>query len=134
MESAQGQRCAGLQQGVRIQLGELDSASKELSRELLAGIAPCHNGFSCYRAARSGSPMNVTVKLPDDLCREARHRAVARSQSLSQWIADVLRQEIARAHPERKTLLERLGDPATADLDFALPDRKRDEERSVDFP
>lgn len=78
--------------------------------------------------------MNVTVKLPAELVNEARHRAIARSQSLSQWVADLLRREIAREHPERKTLSERLGDPATAPRDFELPDRKTETERPIAFP
>ncbi len=78
--------------------------------------------------------MNVTIKLPDELVNEARHRAVARSQSLSQWVAELLRAEIARRHSDRKTLSERLGDPATADRDFELPDRKGEAERPVLFP
>jgi hypothetical protein len=78
--------------------------------------------------------MNVTIKLPDELVNEARHRAVARSQSLSQWVAELMRTEIARRHPDRKTLSDRLGDPATAHRDFALPDRKSEVERPVSFP
>lgn len=78
--------------------------------------------------------MNVTIKLPDELVNEARHRAVARSQSLSQWVAELLRVEIARRHPDRQTLSERLGNPATADRDFELPDRKSEEERLESFP
>ncbi len=78
--------------------------------------------------------MNVTLKLPDDLCNEVRHRAVAQSKSLSQWVADLLQQEVARNHPERKSLLERLGDPATAARDFELPDRQQEKERPVAFP
>lgn len=78
--------------------------------------------------------LNVTIKLSGELVNEARHRAIARSQSLSQWVADLLRVEIARRHPERKTLSERLGDPATADRDFELPDRKSEVERPVSFP
>jgi hypothetical protein len=77
--------------------------------------------------------MNVTLKLPDDLLNEAKHRAIARSQSLSQWLADLLRQEISRSHPDRRTLSQRLGDPATANRDFELPDRKNDEERPLPF-
>jgi hypothetical protein len=77
--------------------------------------------------------MNVTIKLPDELVNEARHRAVACSQSLSQWVADLLRVEIARLHPDRKTLSERLGDRCTADRDFDLPDRKGEVERPVSF-
>lgn len=78
--------------------------------------------------------MNVTLKLPDDLLNEAKHRAIARSQSLSQWLADLLRQEIARNHPDRRTLSQRLGDPATADRDFELPERKAEQERTLPFP
>lgn len=77
--------------------------------------------------------MNVTLKLPDEFVNEARHRALARSQSLSQWVADLLKAEIARRHPDRKTLSERLGDPATATRDFDLPDRRDEEERSISF-
>lgn len=90
---------------------------------------------SCNRAARDPElAMNVTIKLPDELVNEARHRAVARSQSLSQWVAELMRTEIARRHPDRKTLSDRLGDPATAHRDFALPDRKSEVERPVSFP
>jgi hypothetical protein len=78
--------------------------------------------------------MNVTVKLPAELVNEARHRAIARSQSLSQWVADLLRREIAREHPDRKTLAERLGDPTTARRDFELPDRRSETERPTAFP
>jgi len=78
--------------------------------------------------------MNVTVKLSEELVNEARHRAVARSQSLSQWMADLLRTEIARSHPDRKTLSDRLGDLVTAQRDFELPDRKSEVERPISFP
>ncbi len=77
--------------------------------------------------------MNVTLKLPDELCREARHRALNHDQSMSQWIADLVKQELARTHPESRTLLERLGDPATADRDFPLPERNVDQERPIEF-
>jgi len=78
--------------------------------------------------------MNVTLKLPDEIISEARHRAVARSQSLSQWVAELLQAEIARHHPDRQTLSQRLGDPATADRDFELPDRQGETERPIPFP
>ena len=78
--------------------------------------------------------MNVTLKLPDEIVSEARHRAVARSQSLSQWVAELLKAEIARRHPDRRTLSERLGDPTTADRDFELPDRRSETERPLPFP
>lgn len=77
--------------------------------------------------------MNVTLKLPDEIVSEARHRAVARSQSLSQWVAELLQAEIARRHPDRQTLSDRLGDPKTADRDFDLPDRGSETERRLPF-
>jgi len=78
--------------------------------------------------------MNVTLKLPDEIVSEARHRAVARSQSLSQWVAELLQAEIARNHPDRQTLSERLGDPTTAHRDFDLPERTSETERPLPFP
>ena len=38
--------------------------------------------------------MNVTLKLPDDLCREAKHRAIDESKSLSAWVAGLLEREL----------------------------------------
>jgi len=78
--------------------------------------------------------MNVTLKLPDDLCREARHRAIEEDKSLSAWVADLVSRELATPIPQPKTLLERLGHQATADRDFELPDRKQDRERTIEFP
>ena len=79
--------------------------------------------------------MNVTLKLPDHLCREARHRAVDESKSLSSWMAELLERELQATVPKtNKSLLEMLGDPATADRDFKLPDRKADIPRKVEFP
>jgi len=79
--------------------------------------------------------MNVTLKLPDDLCREARHRAVDESKSLSSWMAELVERELTSRVPRRnKSLLEMLGDPATADRDFELPDRKADIPRKIEFP
>lgn len=39
--------------------------------------------------------MNVTIKIDDALCKEARHRAVDDGLSLSGWIAGVVRKELA---------------------------------------
>lgn len=39
--------------------------------------------------------MNVTIKIDDALCKEARHRAVDDGLSLSGWIAHVVRKELA---------------------------------------
>jgi hypothetical protein len=79
--------------------------------------------------------MNVTLKLPDDLCREARHRAVDESKSLSSWMADLVARELKlRPSKKGKSLLEMLGDSATAEGDFELPDRKTDSTRKIEFP
>lgn len=46
--------------------------------------------------------MNVTISLPDDLCKRARHRAVDEEQSLSAWLASLVARELsspAQAHP-----------------------------------
>jgi hypothetical protein len=39
--------------------------------------------------------MNVTIKIDDALCKEARHRAVDDGLSLSGWISGVVRKELA---------------------------------------
>ena len=79
--------------------------------------------------------MNVTLKLPDELCRKARHSAVDESKSLSAWVAGLIERALEKPpHTPRNTLLELLGDPATADRDFELPDRKADRPRKIEFP
>jgi len=79
--------------------------------------------------------MNVTLKLPDDLCREARHRAVDESKSLSAWVADLVARELKSQAPQKEiSLLNLLGDAATAERDFDLPDRKADISRKIEFP
>lgn len=68
--------------------------------------------------------MNVTIKLDDALCREARHRAVDADLSLSGWIARVIHEQLgmasAKAQPA-KTLLEMLGDEKVGRLDLPIP-------------
>lgn len=77
--------------------------------------------------------MNVTLKLPDDLCREARHRAVDESKSLSVWIADLV---AAKLKPSTSTgsLLKDLGDKSLAEDEFDLPDRREQLQRPIQFP
>jgi hypothetical protein len=78
--------------------------------------------------------MNVTLKLPDELCKAARHRAVDESKSLSAWMAELVKRELeVRRKPEGKTLAELLADPATSGKAFELPERKNDVEREIDF-
>ena len=77
--------------------------------------------------------MNVTLKLPDDLCRQARHRAVDESKSLSTWIADLVAAKL-RPAPNTQTLLQALGDESLADGNLELPDRRTALHRPLEFP
>lgn len=84
--------------------------------------------------------MNVTLKLPDDLVREARHRAVNQSQSLSAWMASLVQRELAappQATEEPKSLMEAMRIPDAPDWfyekDFPLPDRKQTKHREFSF-
>jgi hypothetical protein len=83
--------------------------------------------------------MNVTLKLPDDLCKAARHLAVDESKSLSAWTAELMRREIeARAaKPEKpKTWMDAFSgdenDPYL-DRDFPLENRKTMKIREFNF-
>lgn len=77
--------------------------------------------LSCYRSA-----MDITLKLPDDLCCEARQRATDESKSLSAWVADLVAREIQHLASKRvpATLLDALGDESLADGELDLPDRR----------
>ena len=67
--------------------------------------------------------MNVTIKLEDALCREARHRAVDADLSLSGWIAELIRERLGLSVGGRpkKTLLEILGDEKAGAMELELP-------------
>jgi hypothetical protein len=65
--------------------------------------------------------MNVTVKIDDRLCREARHRAVDRGLSLSGWIAEVLLKELAAGDQTKKGLLDALAMEEGAEKTFEIP-------------
>ncbi len=83
--------------------------------------------------------MNVTLKLPDDLCREARHRAVDESKSLSAWVAALVERALvdpARQRDEPKTWMEAFSgdeDDEFLDRDFPLEDRKTIPNREFSF-
>lgn len=84
--------------------------------------------------------MNVTLKLPDELVREARHRAVNQSQSLSAWMASLVRRELAAPADETErpmTLAEAMRVPGMPDSfyekEFPLPDRKDTKHREFTF-
>ena len=79
--------------------------------------------------------MNVTLKLPDHLCREARHRAVDESKSLSSWMAELVERELkGPGKVDKGSLIERLGDQFFTDRDIPLDDRKKDPSRKIQFP
>ena len=79
--------------------------------------------------------MNVTLKLPDELCREARHRAVDESKSLSSWVTDLVARAVGpSASPAPATLLSSLGDESLADGELDLPSRRTQPKRPVKFP
>ncbi len=79
--------------------------------------------------------MNVTLKLPDELCILARHRAVDESKSLSGWIADLVAESLKKdTKTAPVTLLALLGDESLAEGDLELPDRRKQLHRSVEFP
>ncbi len=84
--------------------------------------------------------MNVTLKIPDALCRKARHRAVDESKSLSAWVASLLERELNRssgASEKAKSII----DAATLhdvpdwfyDRDFVMEDRKQGKVRQFTF-
>lgn len=65
--------------------------------------------------------MNVTIKLEDTLCKEARHRAVDRGLSLSGWIAELLQKELAGKPRATAGLLESLTMDDQVDREFKIP-------------
>ena len=79
--------------------------------------------------------MNVTLKLPDELCRKARHRAVDESKSPSAWVADLVARGVGTAaSPAPATLLSSLGDESLAEGELDLPSRRTQPKRPVKFP
>lgn len=82
--------------------------------------------------------MNVTLKLPDEVCRKARHIAVDEATSLSRWVASLIEEEIARRESssgEPRTWMEALTVPGMPEefyeKDFPLPDRKKTKPRCL---
>ena len=59
----------------------------------------------CNRVTVLHEAMNVTLKLPDELCKAARHRAIDESKSLSAWVAVQLERILAEPAPDRKKRL-----------------------------
>ena len=67
--------------------------------------------------------VNVTIKLDNALCREARHRSVDEGLSLSGWVGKLIAEAVAAepAAKRRGTLLELVGDERAADVELELP-------------
>ncbi len=78
--------------------------------------------------------MNVTLKIDDELCRKARHRAVDADMSLSKWVAQVIEKELGGTQSSRKTMAELIGMDDDRDLMDFIPDRKEAIERPIQFP
>lgn len=84
--------------------------------------------------------MNVTLKLPDNLCREAKHRAIDESKSLSAWMAEVLERELERTRelkPEPRSLIDILALKDAPswfyEREFPLEDRRAGKVREFSF-
>jgi len=68
--------------------------------------------------------MNVTLKVPDDVLKEARHMAVDADMSLSKWMTDLIIREAKKGKMEDQSVLEALACPELS---------KYEEEHEVDF-
>lgn len=78
--------------------------------------------------------MNVTIKIDDALCKQARHRAVDADLSLSGWIARVVEKELSEANVGGQTLVDAIGMEDDRDLMEFVPDRKLEADRPIEFP
>ncbi len=83
--------------------------------------------------------MNVTLKLPDELCKAARHRAVDAEKSLSAYVAELLERDLEKPvekSPRPKTWMDAFSgdkDDPYLEMDFPLEDRKAMKIRDFDF-
>jgi len=78
--------------------------------------------------------MNVTIKIDDELCKQARHKAVDADMSLSKWVASVVAKEVGAEKRESPTMLDLLGAEDERGFEEFLPDCKADLERPIEFP
>ena len=68
---------------------------------------------------------NVTVKLEEELVRAARHEAVDAGQSLSTWLADLIRERLGRSEVTLKVSDVMESDRRASDLGLAGFDEAR---------
>jgi len=85
-----------------------------------------------HRATVLHEAMNVTLKLQDELCREARHKAVDAGMSSSGWITELLKRELSKSETGKTadSLLDLVGCEDERDVEFP---RSKDQPREVDF-
>jgi hypothetical protein len=76
--------------------------------------------------------MNVTIKINDALCNEARHRAVDTGLSLSGWIAKLVQKELAGSENSELGLLEALSMEEGEEKEFEIP-RDKSDARELNF-
>ena len=98
-------------------------------------IKPCFRAIVQHEKQKA---MNVTLKLPDETVREARHLAIDENTSLSALVAQLLEERLKkRATRPRQTLAEALTLPDAPDWfyekEFPLPDRTEVEHRQFSF-
>lgn len=102
---------------------------------MLAGCRGCAETerliFPCFRVTVQHEDMNVTLKLPDDLCKAARHRAVDAEKSLSAYVVELLERDLEKPEgkvEKPKTWVEAMTVEGMPDWfyekDFPLEDRK----------
>lgn len=75
--------------------------------------------------------MNVTIKIDDELCKSARHRAVDSGLSLSGWIARMIRRELTGSTTP-SCMVEALGCEESDHIDNDFP-RDESKAREVEF-
>lgn len=79
--------------------------------------------------------MKTTLELPDDLVMEMKLKAVREHRKLKDVAAEVVRRGLGSIATTRDpSLVELLGDPATADRELPLPSRQDVKPRPVAFP
>lgn len=67
--------------------------------------------------------MNVTISLPDDLAKQARHRAVDQGLSLSRYVAKVLEKELGERERIRREAAARLLQMLDKGYALGMPDK-----------
>jgi hypothetical protein len=81
--------------------------------------------------------MNVTLKIPDELGKAAKHRAVDESTSLSKWVASLVERELSQATSPRKSLIDIIAQtdipPEHQGKQLPLEDRRAGKVREFSF-